>query len=257
LEIITPPHEPWLRGGEEARPMPDNHRAMSKSEEWFQERKDRIRKRFLRYTRRAFRSLPPLARPRILDIGCGNGIPTVELAKLSDGMITALDREQRLLDEVAERAAKAGVADRIKTVRMSMAGMRFRAASFDIIWAEGSIAAIGFHRGLREWKRFLKPGGFMGIHDEKGDVERKREQISRCGYALIRCFIVDEDVWRAEYLVPLERLVRDAERRLVREPTVARALREARNEIDGFTKNQGRLSSVFFVMKNSHPTEER
>jgi ubiquinone/menaquinone biosynthesis C-methylase UbiE len=254
---MTPPPEPWLMRGEKARPMPDEHRAVPKREPSFHERKDRIREHFLGYTRKAFRALPPLARPRILDIGCGNGIPTVELAMLSDGMITALDKDQRLLDEVAKRAAKAGVADRIRTVKASISGMKFPAASFDIIWAEGSIAAVGFERGLREWKRFLKPVGFMGIHDEKGDVERKREQISRCGYELILFFIVDESVWRAEYLAPLEGLVRDAERRLGREPGIARALCTARDEINGFAKNQGRLSSVFFVMKNSLPMEER
>jgi ubiquinone/menaquinone biosynthesis C-methylase UbiE len=243
-------------GGEAAEPMPDNHRAISTDEESFQERKDRLRKRLLRYTRKAFRALPSLRQPRILDIGCGNGIPTVELAKLSDGQIIALDRDQRLLNELARRAAEAGVSDRIKTVRASMAGMKFPAGSFDIIWAEGSIAAIGFHRGLREWKRFLKPGGFMGIHDEKGDVERKLAQISRCRYELIRCFFIDESVWRAEYFAPLEELSREMELRCGREPGVARALREARNEIRWFAENPGRGSSVFFVIKNSSPKED-
>jgi ubiquinone/menaquinone biosynthesis C-methylase UbiE len=243
-------------GGEAAEPMPDNHRAISTDEESFQERKDRLRKRLLRYTRKAFRALPSLRQPRILDIGCGNGIPTVELAKLSDGQIIALDRDQRLLNELARRAAEAGVSDRIKTVRASMAGMKFPAGSFDIIWAEGSIAAIGFHRGLREWKRFLKPGGFMGIHDEKGDVERKLEQISRCGYGLIRFFVVDESAWRTEYYAPLEELARETEIQYGREPGIAQVLRKARSEIDMFAKNPGRCSSVFFVMKNSFPKNE-
>ena len=40
-----------------------------------------------RYTRKAFRLLPKLAKPRILDIGCGTGIPALELARLREGEI--------------------------------------------------------------------------------------------------------------------------------------------------------------------------
>lgn len=35
--------------------------------------------------------------------------------------------------------------------------------SLDVIWAEGSIYIIGFERGLREWGRFLKDGGYLGV----------------------------------------------------------------------------------------------
>jgi len=197
--------------------------------------------------------LPAMAQPRILDIGCGNGVPTLELARLSDGEITGLDRDQSLLDEVARKAEKAGVADRVKIVKASMANMKFPAGSFDIIWAEGSIAALGFNRGLEEWKRFLKPGGFMAVHDEKGDVKRKLEHISNCGYKLLRWFIVDEGAWWAEYYAPLEKLIRDSGIRYVHEPRVLEALRNDQREIEMFKRNPGRFSSVFFVMSNLLP----
>jgi ubiquinone/menaquinone biosynthesis C-methylase UbiE len=215
--------------------------------------KDRIRKRLLKYTRKAFRMLPAMAQPRILDIGCGNGVPTLELARLSDGEITGLDRDQSLLDEVAQKAVKAGVADRVKIVRASMADMKFPGGHFDIIWAEGSIAALGFNRGLEEWRRFLKPGGFMEVHDEKGNVRRKLEQISNCGYRLLRWFIVDEGAWWVEYYAPLEKLIRESGIRYVHEPEVLEALRNDQRDIDMFKKNPGRFSSVFFVMKNIRP----
>jgi len=38
------------------------------------------------YTRRAFASIPlPPSHPFILDIGCGQGMQTIELAKISNG----------------------------------------------------------------------------------------------------------------------------------------------------------------------------
>ena len=51
---------------------------------------DHYRKNFLKYTKKAFQMLPKLDRPRILDIGCGSGVQTIELAKLSKGEIIGI-----------------------------------------------------------------------------------------------------------------------------------------------------------------------
>ena len=39
-----------------------------------------------------------------------------------------------------------------------MDALPFSPGEFDVIWAEGSIYNIGFERGLREWRQYLKPG---------------------------------------------------------------------------------------------------
>ncbi len=38
---------------------------------------EELRERFLKYTRKAYQMLPKMDKPRILDIGCGTGIPTI------------------------------------------------------------------------------------------------------------------------------------------------------------------------------------
>jgi 2-polyprenyl-3-methyl-5-hydroxy-6-metoxy-1,4-benzoquinol methylase len=78
-------------------------------------------------TRRAFSMLaePPSA-PRMLDVGCGPGMQTLELARMTDGPITALDTHQPFLDELTKRAKEAGLSDRITAVRESMFAMPFR-----------------------------------------------------------------------------------------------------------------------------------
>ena len=132
--------------------------------------KDIIREGLSKYTRRAFQVLPKLDKPCILDIGCGSGVPTIELAKLSNGQIIGLDNNQLLLESLTAKIQRAELSDRVKTVKCSMFDMEFPDENFDIIWAEGSISVIGFERGLKEWKRFLKPTGFLVVHDEMGNV---------------------------------------------------------------------------------------
>jgi ubiquinone/menaquinone biosynthesis C-methylase UbiE len=215
----------------------------------FQRQKDRIRKRLLKYTRKAFRMLPPLDKPRILDVGCGSGVPMMELARLSNGEVIGLDIDQDMLDVLGVKVEKAGLSDRVKVINCSLFDMQFPDGSFDIIWAEGSINVIGFEKGLQEWKRLLKPSGFMVVHDERGNVREKLEQIFGCGYELLGYFGMDVDVWRTEYFAPLEKLILEARFKCSDAPGVVKAIKEARREIDMFKKEPERNSSVCFVMK--------
>jgi len=221
---------------------------MLSGEARFQLREDRIRKHLLKYTRKAFRMLPKLDKPRILDVGCGSGVPTMDLARLSNGEIVGLDINQGHLDVLARKIDKAGVSDRVKVINCSILDMEFPKESFDIIWAEGSISVIGFKSGLQKWKQFLKPIGLMVVHDEKGDVEEKLKQISSCGYEVLDYFIVNEDTWWAEYFAPLEKLISGTRTIYANDPEVLESLHNAQWEIDMFKKNPQLNKSVFFIM---------
>ena len=216
----------------------------------FQIEREEIRKRFLKYTRKAFRILPKFHNPpRILDIGCGSGISTMELARLSGGEIIGIDIDQPALDKFTRRIKRFRLTDRIKAVNCSMFDMDFPDESFDIIWSEGSIYVMDFERGLREWKHFLKPGGFIVVHDEQGNIKEKLEQISNCGYELLGYFILSEDTWWTEYFAPLEKLIGESRARYTDDPKVLEELHQAQREIDMFKQNPERNSSVYFVME--------
>jgi SAM-dependent methyltransferase len=219
------------------------------NDERFDVLKDKIRKRLLKYTRKAFRMLPQMDKPRILDIGCGSGIPTLELAKLSRGEVIGIDIDQPALEKFVRNIAEAGLNKRVQASNYSLLDMDFLDESFDIIWSEGSIYVIGFERGLQEWKRFLRPGGFMVIHDEQGNVKEKLERISSCGYELLGYFLLSQDTWRAEYFIPLEKLVNEYQTKLIDDPKSSEKLHQAQEELEIFRKNSERNSSVYFIIK--------
>jgi len=193
--------------------------------------------------------LPELDNPRILDVGCGSGVPTLELARLSRGQITGLDIQPDLLDSLKRKAEEAGLSDRVKAMNCSMFDMDFPEASFDVIWAEGSISSIGFSRGLREWRRFIRPNGFLVVHDEMGDIAEKLAQVSSCGYDLLGHFVLDEETWWHEYYAPLEKRIRQIRRQNADNPAVLAMLDAEQREIEMVRQNPKSSCSVYFVIK--------
>jgi len=195
--------------------------------------------------------LPGLDEPRILDIGCGSGVPTMELARLGQGEVIGVDIDQPALDKLTKKIREAGLSNRVKAVNRSILDMVFPDESFDVIWSEGAIFVVGFERAIQEWKRFLKPGGFMVIHDEKGNVEEKLEQISRCGCKLLGYFILSEDTWWTQYFAPLEKLIAKSQTSHTDDPYTLEEFNQARRELEMFKNSPEHNSSVYFVMQKN------
>src|SRR5579859_270515 len=105
--------------------------------------------------------LPPA--PAILDIACGPGMQTLELARRGCGQVTAIDLHMPYLAETGRRARAAGLADRISLVRASMTRLPFADGAFDVLWCEGALYIMGFVEGLQAWKRLLKPSGYLAV----------------------------------------------------------------------------------------------
>ena len=112
-------------------------------------------------TRRALSfidGLPP--RPRIADIGCGTGRQTAVLASALDGPVTAVDLLPEMIEGLHRRMETEGRTEQVTGIVASMLSLPFAEASFDLLWAEGSIYNIGFEKGLTQWRGGLQtPGG--------------------------------------------------------------------------------------------------
>ena len=212
---------------------------------------DRVRANLLPYTRKAFRILPPLVKPRILDIGCGTGVSTLELAQLSEGTIVGVDIEKSALNQLVSRANEHGLSDRIKVVHTSMLDMDFPPNYFDIIWSEGSIKNIGFKRGLNEWRDFLVLEGFLVVHDEITDLLRKIELIGACGYTILEQFELPPDIWWRKYYAPLQKQIETARAQGFSDEKLTREMKEAELEIKEFDRKSDRFGSVFFILKKA------
>ena len=223
-------------------------------------------------TRIAFALLDELPRvPRILDLGCGPGMQTLELARLCDGEITAVDLHQPYLDELARRSRAAGLAQRITPMKASMAALPFAPGSFDVIWSEGAIYNIGFGEGLALWRPLLADGGFVAVTDccwlrpeppkELRDFWRQypgmmtvaatSEAIRRAGYAELRHFTLPQAAWWDDYYTPMQARIAALEVKYAANPAALAELAQARREIDLYRRCGGYYGYVFFVMRKA------
>jgi ubiquinone/menaquinone biosynthesis C-methylase UbiE len=117
-------------------------------------------------TRKAFEYLKDLAlEPHILDIGCGHGMQTIELARISNGKIIALDNYQPFLDILMNKAKEEGVTGSITPKNQSMLEMDFNNETFDIIWSEGALFVMGFQNGLKKCNQLLKNKGYFVVSE--------------------------------------------------------------------------------------------
>jgi ubiquinone/menaquinone biosynthesis C-methylase UbiE len=211
--------------------------------------RDRFRERLLKYARKAFRMLPKLDKPRILDVGCGSGLPTIELARLSKGTVVGVDIDQSVLDELNRKIEREDLSNRVETRRCSMLKLDFPDESFEIIWFEGATRAIGFEKALKELRRLLKPNGSLVIHDEVKTVANKLEKIPSLGYKLIKHYSLPKDAWWIEYYEPLEKRVKKLYEKYKNNPEAFRMLEEVQKEIDMVKGNPEEYRSAFYIMQ--------
>ena len=170
---------------------------------------EEMRKVFLKYTRRAFEMLPKMEVPQILDIGCGSGTPTLELAKLSNGEFIGIDIDQQALDKFNTKIEKEELSSRIKIFNRSIYNTEFPIKSFDLLWEEGVIHILNIKKCLEECNRILKPNGFLVSFETIKWVSNNLEAFLKHGFKLIDHFLLPEEAWWKEYYSPLEDKIKE------------------------------------------------
>jgi SAM-dependent methyltransferase len=121
-------------------------------------RAEELRTGFLKYTRKAYALLSALDRPRILDVGCGSGLPTIELARLSGGKVVGIDTDEPSLARLRQRIEEAAIEDHVEAVNSSIFDTGFAEDGFDVLWEEGVLHLLDAAMSLTACHRLLRPG---------------------------------------------------------------------------------------------------
>lgn len=220
-------------------------------------------------TRKAFNMLPNIpTHPNILDIGCGPGMQTIELAKLTDGKILALDIHQPFLDYLMQQAENECLLEKIETINQSMLSMEFEMERFDILWAEGSIFIMTFEKALKEWRKFLKKGGYMAVselvwppNDPPDDVksclkqysaiqthEKNLRVVEKIGYKFINSFVLPVEDWEI-YYNPLEERLKIMRIKYKDDDKSLQFIESLQNEVNLFKKYPQFFIYIFYAIQ--------
>lgn len=205
----------------------------------------------------------------VLDVGCGSGGQTITLLRNTDAAVTAADLYDVFLKELARSASVLGLAGRLRVERADMNALPFADGEFDCVWSEGAAYIIGFSRALKEWRRLIKPGGFLVLSDlaftganrpeavtsfwrqeytETDTIENKLELAAGLGYAAAGSFILPKSDWMAYYEVLGKRLAEFSEKYRSDEQAAA-VVKEMRDEMAFYEKYSDHYSYAFYILR--------
>ncbi|WP_200303111.1 class I SAM-dependent methyltransferase [Streptomyces adelaidensis] len=103
---------------------------------------------------------------RILDIGCGPGTITADLAALvPDGRVTGVDHAAGILDRARATAAERGL-DNVDFAVADVHALDYPDDTFCVVHAHQVLQHVGDPvQALREMRRVTKPGGLVAVRD--------------------------------------------------------------------------------------------
>lgn len=172
-------------------------------------------------TLKALSFIPGLSeKSKIADIGCGTGGQTMTLGKNTPCEITGIDVWEDFIHTFNRNARHHNLQHRVKGIAGTMEHLPFHDEELDVIWSEGSIYNIGFERGINEWRRFLKIGGYIAItentwfgedrpaeiqefwqktYSEIDTASKKVAQMEKAGYLPVAVYMLPESIWTDYY----------------------------------------------------------
>ena len=207
---------------------------------------------------------------RVLDLGCGTGFQTRVLAQNSAAQILAIDNHPPFVDEANRQVMAAGLSSRVEARVGDIGHLDFAPGSFDLVWCEGAIYAIGFEAGLRQWRALLVPGGHLAVtevcwsqpdppaecaefwareYPAIRDATTLLTIIDSCGYDTVGHFPLPASSWWDDYYAPLQQRATSFRARHRGEADAQELADQIQREIDIWHAYSAFYHYEFFVMR--------
>lgn len=206
---------------------------------------------------------------KIADVGCGTGGQTVVLAQNTGSKIVGIELWPDFIRQFNQNIQKHNLQDRVTGIIGDMSNLQFNTEELDLIWSEGAIYNIGFKRGLNEWRKFLKLGGYIAItentwfsnqrpaeiedfwqkaYPEIDTISSKVAQIEQAGYLPVATFVVPEQVW-VDYYARQTQMQKSFLEKYSGNQSAEEFIRYQQHEAELYRKYREYYGYVFYIAK--------
>lgn len=223
-------------------------------------------------TQKALSFIPNLSDiTKIADIGCGTGGQTLTLARQTNAHITAVDLLPHFVQSLKQKVKQHSYENRITVLEGSMHNLPFEENEFDLICAEGAIYHIGYRKGLRDWRKYLKKDGIIVVseatwftdkrpkeiesfwyenYDQIDTIPNKVRQMQDAGYIPVAHFIMPEQSWW-NYFNPIEKNYEPFLKKHNHSAEAELLIRHFKEEIELYKKYKEYYGYVFYIGQKS------
>ncbi len=209
--------------------------------------------------------------PAILDLGCGAGEQTLQLAELvASGSIVAIDSHAPFIERLRAAIAERGLAQRVSAIVGDMARPQQPLGRFDLIWSEGALYSIGLQNALRVCHDLLRPGGYLAFTDavwRKGNPPPEVRAgfdldyptmgwladdvaaIQTCGFDLVAHFTLPDEAWWDDFYTPMEKRIAELRGKYANDVEASVMLDQLAEEPEMHRRHSGFYAYEFFVAR--------
>ncbi|MFH7326110.1 methyltransferase domain-containing protein [Desulfurivibrio sp. C05AmB] len=209
--------------------------------------------------------------PAILDLGCGVGGQTLQLAELvGAGSIVAIDSHPPSIERLQAAIPERGLARRVRAIVGDMAHPGQPQGSFDLIWSEGALYNIGLRKALDVCHGLLRPGGYLAFTDAvwrrknpppevragfdqeyptMGWLEDDVAAIQECGFELVGHFTLPDEAWWEDFYTPMETRIAELRGKYANDAEASAILDQLAEEPELHRRYSGFYAYEFFVAR--------
>jgi len=103
---------------------------------------------------------------RVLDIGCGQGLPACIRARYYGARVVGTDLEAHLIERAVRRAKAQNLENQVEFLQVEPGPMPFEDEVFDVVVISGAMTQVQDKLGMySECRRVLRPGGTLSCYD--------------------------------------------------------------------------------------------
>lgn len=204
-------------------------------------------------------------KPRIADLGCGNGASALLLAQHYQSPVMAVDSSSVFIDELKARAKQLGLEHLIIPIHGDMAKLDWSASSVDLLWSEGAAYNLGFEQALKIWRPLLSKKGMAVISEMSwftddvppavaywqnaypmmGTEAENIDRANRSGFSVLSTHRLPSQAWWDNYYEPL----RERMQQIEITPSTQLVIREIEEEMSLFEKFSDSYGYTFYILQ--------